>query len=134
MRAKGYSDVEAADQILVQKVHHESQQNKPKDTPCPKSAAALLLLALATFARMARPALCRRRDGVDNDDERQGWQGVGRLSDKVGRRRRHINKDMQQPSNGKEAMGETHHIDAVFNLTIKKVNENRRGRELAIPR
>jgi hypothetical protein len=56
MRAKGYSDVEAADQILVQQVRRESQKNRPKDTPCPKSAAALLLLALATFARMARPA------------------------------------------------------------------------------
>jgi hypothetical protein len=58
MRAKGYSDVEAADQILVQQVRRKSQKNKPKDTPCPKSAAASLLQALATFARKARPALC----------------------------------------------------------------------------
>ena len=58
MRAKGYLDVEAVDQILVQQVRRESKKNKPKDTPCPKSAAASLLLALATFARMARPALC----------------------------------------------------------------------------
>jgi hypothetical protein len=78
MRAKGYLDVEAVDQILVQQVRRESQKNKPKDTPCPKSVAASLLLALATFARMARPALCRQRDGVNNDDERQGQQGVGR--------------------------------------------------------
>ena len=58
MRAKGYSDVEAADQILVQQVCRKSQKNKPKDNPCPKSAAALLLLALETFARMARLGLC----------------------------------------------------------------------------
>jgi hypothetical protein len=30
MRAKGYSDVEAADQILVQQVRHESQKINPK--------------------------------------------------------------------------------------------------------
>ncbi len=57
MRAKGYSDIEDADQILVQQVRCESKKNKPKDTPCPKSAAALSLLALATVVTMARPAL-----------------------------------------------------------------------------
>jgi hypothetical protein len=57
MRAKGYSDIEDADQILVQQVRRESKKNKPKDTPCPKSAAALSLLALATVVTMARPAL-----------------------------------------------------------------------------
>ena len=30
MRAKGYSDVEAADQILVQQVRRESQKRLPK--------------------------------------------------------------------------------------------------------
>ncbi len=57
MRAKGYSDVEAADQILVQQVHHESQKKTPKDTPCPESAAALSLLALSTTANVGRAAL-----------------------------------------------------------------------------
>jgi hypothetical protein len=57
MRAKGYSDVKAADQILVRQVHRKSQKIKPKDTPCPESAAALLLLALVTVATTARPAL-----------------------------------------------------------------------------
>jgi hypothetical protein len=57
MRAKGYSDVKAVDQILVQQVRRESQKNKPKGTPCPESAAASLLLALATVATTARPAL-----------------------------------------------------------------------------
>jgi len=31
MRAKGYSDVEVSDQILVQQVRSKSQKNKPKD-------------------------------------------------------------------------------------------------------
>jgi hypothetical protein len=31
-----------------------------------------------------------------------------------------MDNDTQQPSNGKEVMGEMHHIDAAFNLTIKK--------------
>jgi hypothetical protein len=57
MRAKGYSDVEAKDRILVQQVRRESQKNKPKNTPHPKSVAALSLLALATAATAARPAL-----------------------------------------------------------------------------
>jgi hypothetical protein len=57
MRAKGYSDVEAADQILVQQVRRESQKKAPKDTPRPKSTAASSLLALATVAMTARPAL-----------------------------------------------------------------------------
>ena len=59
MRAKGYTDVEAADQILVQQVHRESQKNKSNDTPHPKSAAASSLLALAMVATAAssRPAL-----------------------------------------------------------------------------
>ncbi len=57
MTAKGYSDVKAADGILVQQVRPESQKNKPKDTPCPKSAAVPSLLALATVATTARPAL-----------------------------------------------------------------------------
>jgi hypothetical protein len=57
MRAKGYSDVEAADRILVQQVRRESQKIKPKDTSRPESAAASLLLALVTVATMARPAL-----------------------------------------------------------------------------
>ncbi len=59
MRAKGYSDAEAADQILVQQVRRESQKNKSNDTPRPESAAASSLLALATVAPAAssRPAL-----------------------------------------------------------------------------
>jgi hypothetical protein len=56
-RAKGYSDVKAANQILVQQVCRESQNIKPKDTPRPESAAASSPLALATVATMARPAL-----------------------------------------------------------------------------
>ena len=57
MRAKGYSDVEATDRILVQQVRRESQKKAPKDTPRPESAAASSLLALATVATTARPAL-----------------------------------------------------------------------------
>ncbi len=57
MRAKGYLDVEAADRILVQQVRRESQKKTPKDTPCPESAAALLLLALSTTANVGRVAL-----------------------------------------------------------------------------
>ena len=59
MRAKGYSDSEAADRILVQQVPRESQKNKSNDTPRPESAAASSLLALATAATAAssRPAL-----------------------------------------------------------------------------
>jgi len=57
MRAKGYSDVEAVDRILVQQVRRESQKKAPKDTPRPESAAASSLLALATVATTARPAL-----------------------------------------------------------------------------
>ena len=57
MRAKGYSDAESADRILVQQVRRESQKNKPKDTPHLESAAALSLLALATVATTVRPAL-----------------------------------------------------------------------------
>jgi len=59
MRAKGYSDAEAADRILVQQVRHESQKNKSNDNPCPESAAASSLLALATAATAAssRPVL-----------------------------------------------------------------------------
>ena len=59
MRAKGYSDSEAADQILVQQVRHESQKNKSNDTPHSESAAASSLLALATAvtAASSRPVL-----------------------------------------------------------------------------
>ena len=59
MRAKGYSDAEAADRILVQQVHPESQKNKSNDNPRPESAAASSLLALAMVASAAssRPAL-----------------------------------------------------------------------------
>ena len=57
MRAKGYSDVEAEDRILVQQVRRESQKKAPKDTPRPESAAASSLLALATVAMTARLAL-----------------------------------------------------------------------------
>ena len=38
-------------------MHRESRKNAPKDTPCPESAAASSLLALATVAMSARPAL-----------------------------------------------------------------------------
>ena len=57
MRAKGYSDVEAADRILVQQVRRKSQKKAPKDIPRPESAAASSSLALATVATPARPAL-----------------------------------------------------------------------------
>ena len=57
MRAKGYSDVEAADRILVQQVRRKSQKKAPKDTPRPESVAASSLLALATVATTARPEL-----------------------------------------------------------------------------
>jgi hypothetical protein len=32
MRAKGYSDIEAVDQILAQQVHHESKKNNVENT------------------------------------------------------------------------------------------------------
>ena len=38
-------------------MRHESQKKAPKDTPCPESAAASSLLALATMATTVRPAL-----------------------------------------------------------------------------
>ncbi len=57
MRAKGYTDVEASDGTLVQQVRHESQKIKAKNTPCPESAAALLLLTLTMAAMAARVAL-----------------------------------------------------------------------------
>ncbi len=57
MRAKGYSDVEAADRILVKQVRRESQKKAPKDTPRTKSAAASSLLALGTVATTAMPVL-----------------------------------------------------------------------------
>jgi len=59
MRAKGYSDSEAVDRILVQQVRRESQKNKSNDNPRPESAAASSLLALAMVASAAssRPAL-----------------------------------------------------------------------------
>ena len=48
MRAKGYtikySDVEALDGTLVQQVRHKFHKIKAKNTTCPKSAAASLLL------------------------------------------------------------------------------------------
>ncbi len=57
MRAKGYSDAEAADRILVQQVRREPQKIKSNDTPRPESAAALSLLALATVAPAASSRL-----------------------------------------------------------------------------
>ena len=59
MRAKGYTNVEAANRILIQQVRCESRPQKTNDTPRPESAAALLLLALAMVATAAssRPAL-----------------------------------------------------------------------------
>jgi hypothetical protein len=57
MRAKVYSDVKAADRILVQQVRRESQKKTPKDTPRPEPVAALSLLALSTTANMGRAAL-----------------------------------------------------------------------------
>ena len=57
MRAKGYSDVEALDGTLIQQVHCKSQKIKAKNTPCPESVAASLLLTLAMVAMTARPAL-----------------------------------------------------------------------------
>ncbi len=57
LRANGYTDVKAADQILVQQVRRKSQKNKPKDSPCPESVAASPLLALVAVVTMARPAL-----------------------------------------------------------------------------
>ena len=57
MKAKGYSNVKAGNRILAQQVRHEFQKIKAENTPCPESAAALLLLTLATAAMAARPAL-----------------------------------------------------------------------------
>ena len=57
MRAKGYSYAKAADQILIQQVRRNARKVKGGDESQPESAAALLLLALATVATTARPAL-----------------------------------------------------------------------------
>ena len=59
LRAKGYSDAEDADRILVQQVRRESQKNKSNNTSRLESAAVSSLLALATVATEAssRPAL-----------------------------------------------------------------------------
>jgi hypothetical protein len=59
MRAKGYLDVKATDQILVQQVRRESQKKTPKDTPRPEPVAASSLLALLTTANVGRAALAR---------------------------------------------------------------------------
>ena len=57
MRAKGYSDAKAADQILIQQVRRKVGKVKGGDEPQPESAAVLSLLALATVVTTARPAL-----------------------------------------------------------------------------
>ncbi len=54
MRARGYSDDKAADQILVQQMHCESQKNKVKNTPCAKTVAAAAMLILSNTTNVVR--------------------------------------------------------------------------------
>jgi hypothetical protein len=58
MRAKGNTDVEATNRTLQMQVRHEVEKIKGEAGPDPPAlAAASSLLALATVATMARPAL-----------------------------------------------------------------------------
>ena len=60
MRIKGYSNVEAANQLLQQQVRCEVEKLKGEAIPCPPApvaAAASLLMALLATANMGRPAL-----------------------------------------------------------------------------
>jgi len=60
MRAKGYSDVEAANQSLQQQVCREAEKLKGEAIPCPPApvaAATSSLIALSATANVGRPAL-----------------------------------------------------------------------------
>jgi hypothetical protein len=72
MRAKVYSDLEAADWILVQQVRRKSQKNKSNDTPRPESAAVSSLLALVTAATAASSRLALRTTPHSPDE--RGWR------------------------------------------------------------
>jgi hypothetical protein len=55
MRANGYSDVEAVDQILAQQVRRQSQKNKVENAPCTETVAtAAAMLALSNMTTAVR--------------------------------------------------------------------------------
>ena len=59
MRAKGYSDVDAMNRILIQQVRHESQKNNAENSPCQKTVAAAAMLALLNKTNAVGSVLAR---------------------------------------------------------------------------
>jgi hypothetical protein len=106
MRAKGYSDSEAADRILVQQVRRESQKYKSNDTPRPESAAASSILALATVASAAssRPALQtitpRSQTSAVEDDGQMPDEGDRRTTTAPARRGRRSHRNESDNASG----------------------------------
>jgi hypothetical protein len=59
MRAKGYLDVDAMNQILIQQVHREYQKNKAENSPRPETVAAAAMLALSNKTNAVGLVLAR---------------------------------------------------------------------------
>jgi len=59
MRAKGYSDVDVMNQILIQQVRRESQKNEAENSPRPETVAVAAMLALLNKKNMVGLVLAR---------------------------------------------------------------------------
>ena len=59
MRARGYSDVDVMNRILIQQVHRESQKNKAGNSPRPETVAAAAMLALSNKTNAMGSVLAR---------------------------------------------------------------------------
>ena len=58
-RAKGYLDVDAMNQILIQQVRRESQKNKAENSPLPETVATAAMLALSNKTNAVGLVLAR---------------------------------------------------------------------------
>ena len=59
MRARGYSDVDVMNRILIQQVRRESQKNKAGNSPRPETVAAAAMLALSNKTNAVGSVLAR---------------------------------------------------------------------------
>jgi hypothetical protein len=83
MRAKVYSDVEAIDQILAQKVHRKSPKNKVENTPCAETvAAAAAMLALSNRTNVG--GWCHTSSAKVMIGEQRSQGGRGRMREREG--------------------------------------------------
>ena len=100
-RAKGYSDVDAMNRILIQQVRRESPKNKAENSPRPETVAAAAMLALLNKTNAVGSVLARISPIPEVSSAASGG-AAGNLPSPQRKTRKTCNQEQIEKQNGQK--------------------------------